>query len=46
MFKPESFTCVGHKDLTQYDNGILKINPETGGVRRILYISISMIKNK
>ena len=31
MFKPESFTCSDQKDLTLYENGILRINPELKG---------------
>ena len=32
MFKPERFTCSGQKDLTFYENGILRINPELKGL--------------
>ncbi|CAB3988221.1 Hypothetical predicted protein, partial [Paramuricea clavata] len=28
MFKPDSFTCSGQKDLTLYESGTLRINPE------------------
>jgi hypothetical protein len=31
MFKPEQFTCSGQKDLTLYEKGILRINPELKG---------------
>ena len=31
MFKPDTFTCHGRKDLTFYEKGILRINPEIKG---------------
>ena len=31
MFKPDSFKCVGENDLTLYENGKLRINPELEG---------------
>jgi hypothetical protein len=31
MFKPKQFTCSGQKDLTLYEKGILRINPELKG---------------
>ena len=31
MFKPDSFTCSGQKDLTLYESGTLRINPELKG---------------